>query len=255
LSDTTHHGATLVASGTLQAGLETIAALRRQPGGPNLPPTLLKHSDEQTVVGLAAVLRATTSEGLRAEDFRLWGVVAAPCHLGRRAVADTFARVADLGSRGASPMVIPHRSLHSVSGTISQALGINGPNIGVGGGPGNLAEGLLTALTLLDEGCLPGLWLVLTQWRPEPPLGGEDASAICHALALALTPAAAGRSGLLLRLLPAAEMSTLEESVSVPGIAELAEVFTLQPGLSRGRLFRFEWGGGLEVASTQVLWS
>src|SRR5690242_3388519 len=155
--------------------------MRRQPGDPQLSPTFLKHSDEQTIVGLVAVLRAISSGNLTGNDFSRWGVVAAPQRLGRLAVADVFSRVMRRGAPGASPLVVPHRSLHSVSGTISEALGAHGPNLSVSGGPGNVAEGLLSALTLLNENRLPGLWLVLTQWDPEPSADTpEDSKAVCQ---------------------------------------------------------------------------
>ncbi len=244
MSDTIHNGGTVAALGTVQANPEVIAGLRREPGNSKLSPQFLKHSDEQTVAGLSAVLQAMTSGNLQGEDFSRWAVVAAPRHLGRQTVADVFARVARRGPSGASPLVIPHRSLHSVSGTISEALGTHGPNLSVGGGPGNLAEGLLTALTFLNENQLPGLWLVLTQWDPEPSLGAEDAGqSICRAQALALMPASAGRGGRHLRLLPAAAMPEHRESAALPALANLHEVFAQ----AHRQLFRFDWGGGLEV--------
>jgi hypothetical protein len=240
------HGARLVARGVVRADPDTVAALRRRPGEANLSPTFLKYSDEQTVVGLAALLQARTRQGLQAEDFSRWGVVATACRPGRQAVADTLARIAEVGPRGGSPMIIPHRSLHAVSGTVSQALGIKGPNIAVGGGPGHLEEGLLAALTLLAEGHLPGIWLVLTQWDPEPPLGAAEPGAVCHGLGLALLPAFSGQTGPLLRLLPADEVPAGAQPL--PGIAELAAIFSPEPVPSRPQLYRFDWGGGLEVA-------
>ncbi len=242
-------GGTLIAWGTVQAGPESLSALRRQPGDPELSPNFLKHSDEQTIAGLVAVLRARQSEALRGTDFTRWGVVAAPRHLGRQTVADVFARVDRRGPSGASPLVIPHRSLHSVSGTISEALGTHGPNLSVSGGPGNLAEGLLAALTLLNEKHLPGLWLVLTQWAPESALGTEAGHGTCYALALALTPFSGDRAGPRLRLLTAADMNALQDSVSLPELGTLHEVF-IRPGR---QVFRFEWGGGLEVEGLEVL--
>jgi hypothetical protein len=196
-------------------------------------------------------MRAASSRALEAEDFLHWGIVAAPQYLGRQAVADTFVRVAGLGPRGASPMVIPHRSLHAVSGTISQALGIKGPNMAAGGGPGHLADGLLAGLSLLGTGRFPGLWLVLTQWDPEPLLSGNDPSAICHGLALALLPLPVERRGPSLRLVPPAEMGAVAEPL--PGIADLADSFSLQLDPSSRKLFRFDWGGGLEVAGTEAV--
>lgn len=244
--DTNHSGGILAALGTVRANLETIARLRREPGDPELSPLFLKHSDEQTIVGLVAVLRAITSGNLAGEDFSQWGIVAAPQRLGRAAVAEVFDRFARRGAGSASPLVIPHRSLHSVSGTISEALGIHGPNLSVSGGPGNLAEGLLAALTFLNDNRLPGIWAVLTQWDPEPalPVAAGD-QAICQAQAFALMPASSGRVGPRLRLLRPAEMPSLAQCLPLPELADLHEVFT-RAGCQR---FGFEWGGGIEVAS------
>ena len=56
------------------------------------------------------------------------------------------------GVWGTSPHLIPHFALHSPSGTISLALGLHGPNLGVGGGLHAAAEGFLAALTWLAAG-------------------------------------------------------------------------------------------------------
>src|SRR5205823_2855913 len=105
--------------------------------------------------------------GLAGTRFTDWGVLAAPRYLGRSAMAVALQRFAAEGAWGLSPHLIPHHSLHSVSGTISQALKINGPNIGVGGGPGSGAEAFLAATALLSAGQVPGVWVVLTGWDPE----------------------------------------------------------------------------------------
>ncbi len=95
--------------------------------------------------------------------------------------------------RGVSPMVVPHLSLHSLSGTVSQALHSHGLNFGVSSGPEHVAEGLFAAVTILSEASLPGLWLVLTGWDSIPvpdeegrcvPSGGSWP--ICRGIALAL---------------------------------------------------------------------
>jgi hypothetical protein len=138
------------------------------PGGEALPPSFLKHADEQTVVGLAAVFQAIHRFGLVGNSFTDWGVLAGPRFLGRACLAVALQRFALEGAWGVSPHLIPHRSLHSISGTVSQALSIHGPNIGVGGGPAGAAETLLAAAALLSDGRLPGVWVVLTGWDPEP---------------------------------------------------------------------------------------
>jgi hypothetical protein len=185
--------------------------VRRRPGPTEgrepLPPSFLKHADEQTVAGLAAAFQAIHDHGLRDTDFTEWGVLGAPRFLGRPAMAAALQRFLAEGAWGVSPHMIPHRSLHALSGTVSQAFKIHGPNFGVGGGPGGTAEALLAAAALLAGDRLPGVWLVLTALEPEQvpdnsghPLPGSRAVG----LALALAPAGAPRGRLALRVGPVA---------------------------------------------------
>jgi hypothetical protein len=196
----------LAAYATVRVAAESLAEWRRQPGpvpGGPLPLSFLKHADEQTVVGLAAVLRAVHEHGLAA-DFRDWGVLAAPRFLGRPVMAVALQRFQAEGAWGVSPHLIPHRSLHSISGTVSQALKIHGPNFGVGGGPGCAAEALLAAAAMLERQRLPGVWAVLTCLDPEQPpsdLGRPAAGTFCVGLALALVPGRAAHAGIRLRVL------------------------------------------------------
>src|SRR5262249_39770127 len=127
----------LLAYGAVQATPASLAALRQQPGpvpGEPLPASFLKHADEQTVLGLSAVLRAIQDHGLGGTSFTGWGVLGAPRFQGRATMTVAVQRFAAEGAWGISPHLIPHRSLHALSGTISQALRIHGPNFGVGGG-------------------------------------------------------------------------------------------------------------------------
>jgi hypothetical protein len=203
-----HHG--IRAWATSHCSLEGIGELRQQlgpPGGKPFPAAFLKPSDEQTVVAVAAVLQAINLHGLDRVNFSDWGVIAAPRFLGRPAASDTIHKFEAGGPWKAPPLFVPHRSLHAISGTISQALQTKGPNFGVGGGVSAPVEGLLTALTLLDEQRLPGLWLVLTQCDPEPQpdysRGVNTIPVVCHALALAFQPVAEDWGGLRLRLIEA----------------------------------------------------
>ena len=138
--------------------------------------------------------RAMADHELNNHDFSQWGVIAAPRFLGRAALAVAFARFAAEGAWGISPHVIPHHSLHALSGTVSQALKIHGPNFGVGGGADSAAEALLAASALLADGEVPGLWVVLTGFEPEfVPNDTTDSkptstSVDCVAVALALMP-------------------------------------------------------------------
>jgi hypothetical protein len=154
-----------------------------------LPPSVLRNSDEQTVAGLCAVFAAITSMNMPAGHCEQWGVIAASRFLGRANLARALQTFLAEGVWGTSPHLIPHFALHSASGTISLALGLHGPNLGVGGGVHAAAEGFLTALTWLSSGAVPGVWLVLTGWSPElvpDRAGGPPKAAECHALAIAM---------------------------------------------------------------------
>jgi hypothetical protein len=196
--------------------VESVPLLRKQPGpllGKPLPVNFCKHADEQTVVGLSAVFAAIRDHRLAPEGevgiFRDWGIVGAPRFLGRAAMATDLPRFLAAGAWEVSPHMIPHRSLHATSGTISQALKINGPNFGAGGGPGCVAEALLAGVALLHDLRLPGVWVLFTRLDPELPEDGKTGKpvpgTICHALALALRPAAVGGAVSLELTFPAAQ--------------------------------------------------
>src|SRR5207302_6760313 len=66
----------------------------------------------------------------------------------------------------------------------------------VGGGPNAVSEGLLTALSIMRENSLPGLWVILTQFDPEPipDENGTTTNAVsCLGAALALVAAGPAR--------------------------------------------------------------
>jgi hypothetical protein len=206
----------VAAGAALRVPAEAVAALRRpldpRTGEP-FPAAMLKNADEQTVVALAAVCEAIRAHGLGGRDFTRWGAVAAPRFLGRAAMSHTLHRFRQEGAWGISPHLIPNRSLHSVSGALSLALTIHGPNFGVGGGPAAESEGLAAAATLLSAGEVPGVWVALTGYTPElspadPGAPAEEAPAapgpLCTAVALALTAWGDGASGLQLLVGPPA---------------------------------------------------
>lgn len=189
----------LRAHGSVRLTADAIARLRRNPGaapGGPLPPAVLKNADEQTVAALAAVLQAIERGHLSRAGFTDWGVLAAPRFLGRQALAVAIARFMAEGAWGVSPHLIPHHSVHAVSGTISQALGVHGPNLGIGGGPESASEAMAAAAALIAAGELPGLWVVLTGCDPEPRLNGAGLPAaegpacpsVWNAVALATVP-------------------------------------------------------------------
>jgi hypothetical protein len=207
--------------------VEAIGALRRQlapPGGSPFPASFLKHADEQTVAGLSAVFQAMTTQELLSDGatFRDWGVVGAPRFLGLSAMAHDLPSFRVEGAWDVSPHMIPHRSLHSTSGTISQALGIHGPNFGAGGGPAAESEGLLASIALLRDMHLSGVWFVCTCLDPEQSADGSTGKprpgTLCHGLALALKPIGSpGIAHLEVALSQTTEASSL-------GVLDLAEV-------------------------------
>jgi hypothetical protein len=213
---------------------EAVAELRRRPGpvcGEPLPQAFLKHADEQTVVGLAAVYQAIHDHALAAAagstPFAGWAVLAAPRFLGRPTLVGALQRFVAEGAWGVSPHLIPHRSLHSISGTVSLALKIQGPNFGVGGGPGAAAEALLAAAAVLECRRAPGVWVVLTGMDPEEPPQdtGQPAPGACFAaLALALTPSRPGSAAIRLRIVGGAAGAARGSPAGAQGL----DLFRLQ---------------------------
>lgn len=168
-------------------------------GVPALPPRFLRHCDEQTVVGMRAVLAAIAAFPEPRPSFAGYGVVAAPCQAGRIATAQSLAMLRTSGGVAVSPHIVPQCSLHSLAGAVSVALGMHGPNIGASGGQHAVSEGLFTSLSLLAaDASLPGIWLVVSGWSEEPSLDASGkpvcstpqharSGPICRALAVALT--------------------------------------------------------------------
>jgi hypothetical protein len=231
----------------VQVGVAQLAVLRRQPGpgvGTTLPVNFLKHADDQSVAALAAVLQTIEQSGLGQTRFTDWGVVSAPCFLGRATLVQAWQRMQVEGAWGVSPHFIPHRTQHAVSGTISQALKIHGPNFGAGGGPSSMLEALLAAAALLESSKLPGAWVILSGWEPEliPDVeGNPTAPCDCKAVALALVPAQPAWHGLRLRITPA----TAAE-------ASMAQGRPIMPAL--GALERFLGTAKEMVSSVRLVW-
>lgn len=241
---------TVTAHTTLRVPLESIGALRDNPGldsSPSLPPRFLRHSDEQTVVGVAAVLRAMAEPQLAGTDFSEWGVLAAPRLLGRLNAASMLSKFMEFGPPAISPHAIPQHSLHAVSSAVSVALGMRGPNFGIGGGPECLAEGLLVALTFLRAAQAPGMWLVLTEWDTDPipdGNGGSTTPAVCCASALALVADAGSGTRLRLRPTPARQSRLgLVDWLSNPALMSATGHWTLP----------LSWGGHIEFVVGEQL--
>jgi hypothetical protein len=230
----------------LVARAEEIAALRDGPvpaGAPTLPPRFLRHSDEQTVVGLRAVLAAMAATAEPHPTWESFGVVAAACRAGRLPTAQSLVVAREGGGVAVSPHVVPQCSLHAPAGAVSVALGMHGPNVGVAGGRYAVSEGLVTSLSLLASGLgparasLPGIWLVLTSWTDEPALDdrGRPASGpVLRGLAVALLPEAAstGVPRLVLRG-SAARLAIHAESGAPTGMSGIGP-----PGTAAGEIAR-----------------
>ncbi len=128
--------------------------------------SIVKQCDEQTQTALTAVGQLLTRVN-RPATWNDWGVIVCPRRPGRRRLTETLNKFRTQGAWSSSPHVIPHCLLHSLSGTISQALGAHGPNMGVGGVPGLEDSVLQTAAAWLAGGDANGLWLVWTNWNRE----------------------------------------------------------------------------------------
>jgi hypothetical protein len=142
--------------------------------------------------------------------------------------------------------MIPQFSFHALPGTISMALKIHGPNFGIGNGPEAMGEGIMLAATLLSEGRLPGLWLVLARHDPEfvpndDAAGSVANNPLCEGVALALTPLEGGGRG------PEFLFSPDEELVSgsVPDfdLTKMVDLMQSDRPHGRWRLPGFGWFG------------
>lgn len=240
----------VLAAGALQVPVDAVAGLRKVPGrasGRRSSTSLLKHADDQTVLGVSAVLRTIEQSGWQDRDFSAWGVVAAPRFPGRLSLAPSLEKFQQRGPASVSPLIIPNLSLHAMAGSISLAINAHGTNFGVGGGHGHLIEALLCALTIRpDTGC--GLWVVATQWNPEPIPDTTGASVIPAAgvaVALALAPQeCAEPARYQLRVQSSPEPCRSSDS----GLIELSNRLVAQNDASA----RFRWasevpGGGFVV--------
>ena len=106
----------VAAYGVVRATVEEIARLRSHPGphrGEPFPFNLLKNSDEQTVVGLAALVQAIDRFALVPAALTNWGLIAAPRFFGRLLMAHAIEHFQRTGPSLVSPLIVPHRSLHA----------------------------------------------------------------------------------------------------------------------------------------------
>jgi hypothetical protein len=182
----------------LSIPLSEVESLRAKPGESSSIAQIsktLRNSDPQTVAGVAALLQAIAKAGWQNRSFADWGIVGCPRFVGRMVICNVIWRFFTDPKYSINPHIIPNYSLHSPSGTASVAMRMHGQNLGVGGGPGNAAEGLVTALSILDDGRLPGIWLLLSEFEPEPrpdEQGNATNEVHVHAVAMALQKSANG---------------------------------------------------------------
>jgi hypothetical protein len=180
--------------------LTGIEELRPQPGPiyrKPVGPKTFRFADDLTVAGMAAMLHAIDDFGMHNWTFADWGMVAAPRFAGRMITAMNIVKSKTDPHFSISPHTIPNLCLHSASGAASVAFGIHGPNLGVGGGPGAVPEALVAAMSVLAENRIPGIWVVLAEFNPEPrPDGaGKCVNAVtAHAVAIALASGASAGS-------------------------------------------------------------
>lgn len=235
----------LVAHGVVEASAGQLAALRDAPPlppGRSLPPRFLRHCDDQTVAGLVAVLRALADPAMADESIDSWGVLGSPQYQGRGIGAAALSRFLNDGPPAISTHLIPQCSLHSLASAVSIALGMHGPSLGAGGGPEALAEGAALALTYLGQSSIPGFWLVLTGWHPEPIPGAASEECVCRAVALALVPGQGGRG--VLRMDSALGGDARAASAGID-LARLAR--WLSDGESSAWWCTLPWGGRMGV--------
>lgn len=200
--------------GVIQADPIEIEKLRLDPGvAPAGQVSILRHSERQTVLGIAAVLRViATIPDLGPFDH--WGTIVSPCRPGRAETAAHIEKFHKVGVRGIGPHAIPTLSLHAGAATLSIILGAHGPVFGVSGGPAHVEEGLLAGLTSQLPRDDSGTWLVLTDWV------GDADSGFGLAVAMALVPFNDRMQDLSLSFCPGVLTAERPQPAGLNGLAE-----------------------------------
>lgn len=265
LSPTTGHSGAprtvaVTARATIATRLSEIATLRENgwpESAPPLPRRFLRHADEQTVIGVHAVL-AAIAKLPEAAAIEGHGVIAASCQAGRIAAAQTLVRASQGGGVTVSAQIVPQGSLHSLASAVSVGLGMHGPNIGVSGGPAALSEGLLTAFSWLHGSgplACDTTWLVITGWDDEPALDAEGhptTDPVCRGVALAVARAAAASSSegqrLTLQLDPGRDSENTPTTASLRSLADALSIHTSTDATPKWS-HHFPWGGTVHLAA------
>jgi hypothetical protein len=171
----------IVAHSVAKLGSLELAALRQhsiERFSARLRPQLLKHSDDQTLAAVAALAGAIGElESLgHGEGFADWAIVSSTRYLGRAAFAGVIDKYQIDGPWGVSVQVIPHTSPHAIASTLSLALDSHGPCLGAGAAPGEEAQALLSAATLLQRPEVAGVWVVFSGESPHQSADVSDGS-------------------------------------------------------------------------------
>lgn len=185
------HGAAALTAAELAAVRQAsndAGSSRLGPRLQQLKPQFLKHSEEQT---LAALVAASAALGRQCPfgDFDQWAIVSSTRYLAREAFAAVIDKYQVDGPWGVSVQAIPHGTPHAAASTLSMALGVHGPCIGVGAAAGDESQALLSAAGLLQNPRWIGAWLLFSAWssRPSPQFGFDaTADSTCIAAALAV---------------------------------------------------------------------
>jgi hypothetical protein len=222
--------------------------------GVELPGHFFKHADEQTIVALRAVEQAAEHYRLDTRELKNWGLIAAPRYIGRLTGTNVLYKFPRGGTTSVSPHIVAQCSLHSVAGAASIALGMHGPNVGIGGGRFAIVDGLTAALTLFETARVPGVWLLLSEFDAEP-LPDEEGRPLndptCHAVALAIVPGASGASQLTLR--PGIHAKSLGHDCPEPAVNEMAAcIDAAQRGVPARWTAWLPWGGRVEMSLAAV---
>jgi hypothetical protein len=243
--------------GVVKVPVADIGALRKSPAPPSgrrLPPSLLKHADHQSVLAVSALFKAVHESGWQDRSFEKWGIIAAPRFPGRIISAAAMHKFKTQGVPGMSPLIIPTLSLHAMAASLSLALGTHGFNYGVGGGHGHLAEALLAGLAAADDCGVEGVWVVATQFSPEPvpdTAGNSLNLSFGYGVALALKRVGAGQPPIQLRVVPTAsapahsgDARVIDGEEPPGGLVALAELLTASETAPRVRRWYSPLPGG-----------
>ncbi len=229
-----------------------VNALRKQsatlPG--NFGFSVLKHAEEQTMAGLGTLRDALVTFESRPADFGDWGVVCSSRYLGRSAFVESLGKFAAEGPWNVSVQVVPHRSLHSPASMLGLALGCHGPCVGVGGGLDGETDAWITAMTLLDQQPMPGIWLCFLGWDPDELIdmqGNQVFESRCTGLLLALQPVSTSSAAAKARIRLSLDMNS-PKAVDVPAVNTAWQLFEKSlPTASAGGALTTSLGGCLRL--------